>query len=106
MPFDIIYTTSLLSLSLILSNKYLNFSSRSGKHDGSSAESHHKDAMSLANEPQFGGLKTCPIVIISVDGGPDENPRFPKTLYHKIEMLKELNLDICIVLTHAPGKNF
>ena len=78
---------------------------RSGKHDSSSAESHHQDIISLVDKEGFTGLKTCPIVVMSVDGGPDENPRYPKTLLHKMSMFKDLDLDALIVLTHAPGKN-
>ena len=46
-----------------------------------------------------------PIVIITVDGGPDENPRFPKTLASSIDIFKTHNLDALFVLTHAPGQS-
>ena len=42
-----------------------------------------------------------PIVIVTVDGGPDENPRFPKTLVASIRKFKKYNLDALFVLTHA-----
>ena len=54
---------------------------RSGKHDSSSAESHAVDFNRLANLEEFRditkiGDQIMPLVIITVDGGPDENPRY------------------------------
>ena len=46
-----------------------------------------------------------PIVVVSVDVGPDENPRFPKTLAYRIQKFKDHNLDILITLCHAPGNS-
>ncbi|CAF1496897.1 unnamed protein product [Didymodactylos carnosus] len=40
-----------------------------------------------------------------VDGGPDENPCFPKTLLSSIDMFKKHNLDALFILTHAPGQS-
>ena len=40
---------------------------------------------------------------MSVDGGPDENPRFPKTLAYAIEKFKAYNFDFLLISTHAPG---
>ena len=76
---------------------------RSGKHDSSSAFTHQKDLEKLlARFPQY---KQCSIFVVSVDGGPDENPRFPKTLAYGIKRFKELNLDAYVTLTHAPGNS-
>ncbi|CAF2689575.1 unnamed protein product [Rotaria sp. Silwood2] len=42
---------------------------------------------------------------ITVDGGPDENSRFPKTLVAAIRKFRKYNLDTLFVLTHAPGQS-
>ena len=76
---------------------------RSGKHDSSSAFTHQKDFEKLL--VLFPEYKKCPIFVVSVDGGPDENPRFPKTLAYGIKRFQELNLDVYITLTHAPGNS-
>ena len=44
-----------------------------------------------------------PIVIITVDGGPDENPRYPKTLNAAYKSFTEHNLDALFIACHAPG---
>lgn len=84
---------------------------RSAKHDRSDANSHSWDFDRLINLKEFekaardytGQVK--PIVIITVDGGPDENPRFPKTLVASIRKFRKYNLDALFVLTHAPGQS-
>ncbi|CAF4493036.1 unnamed protein product, partial [Rotaria sp. Silwood2] len=84
---------------------------RSAKHDLSTAASHALDFDRLVclNEfekvarDQTGQVK--PIVIVTVDGGPDENPRFPKTLVASIKKFKKYNLDALFILTHAPGQS-
>ena len=84
---------------------------RSAKHDLSTAQSHAEDFHRLvqldsfqsAAKDQTGQIK--PIVIIAVDGGPDENPRFPKTLVASIQKFRTYNLDALFVVTHAPGQS-
>ncbi len=84
---------------------------RSAKHDRSDANSHACDFDRLVELKEFekaardytGQIK--PIVIITVDGGPDENPRFPKTLMAAIRKFRKYNLDALFVLTHAPGQS-
>ena len=55
---------------------------RSGKHDSSNAASHASDFDRLFKLDDFADVmrmndgKLKPVVIISVDGGPDENPRY------------------------------
>ena len=44
-----------------------------------------------------------PIVLAFIDGGPDKNPHFPKTLKVAIEHFRKYNLDVYIQATHAPG---
>lgn len=58
---------------------------RSAKHCGSSTYKHLSDLKRIRDLPEFenvlyfdGNLK--PVVIITVDGGPDENPRYEKTI--------------------------
>jgi len=56
----------------------------SGKHDSSTAASHALDLDTVFGLDEFqefvktptGDIK--PVVIVSVDGGPDENPRYAK----------------------------
>ena len=75
---------------------------RSGKHDGSSAKSHHQDFESiLDSNPAY----QKPILVMSVDGGPDENPRFPKTLAYAISKFKSYDFDFMVMATHAPGNS-
>jgi hypothetical protein len=84
---------------------------RSAKHDRSDANSHATDFDRIVGLKEFeksardytGQVK--PVVIITVDGGPDENPRFPKTLMAAIKKFRKYNLDALFVLTHAPGQS-
>ena len=60
---------------------------RSGKHDKSDASTHAYDFESLIDLPEFKEVikmpddQVKPVVIISVDGGPDENPRFEYNMF-------------------------
>ncbi|ESO02842.1 hypothetical protein HELRODRAFT_174271 [Helobdella robusta] len=82
---------------------------RSGKHDKSSAATHVADFNTLVRLDTFknvactnaGVLK--PIVIITVDGGPDENPRYPKTLCAAYKLFTEHDVDALFIASHAPG---
>ncbi|CAF2644129.1 unnamed protein product [Rotaria sp. Silwood2] len=84
---------------------------RSAKHDQSNADSHAVDFDRLVNLKEFEKVardetgQVKPIVIVTVDGGPDENPRFPKTLVASIKKFKNYDLDALFVLTHAPGQS-
>ncbi|CAF3242012.1 unnamed protein product [Rotaria sp. Silwood2] len=84
---------------------------RSSKHDLSTAVSHALDFDRLVCLNEFENVardetgQVKPIVIVTVDGGPDENPRFPKTLVSSIRKFKKYNLDALFVLTHAPGQS-
>ena len=66
---------------------------RSGKHSQSTAATHAYDFKSLLKQPAFDAiLKTDkgdikPIIIFTVDGGPDENPRFVFFIKHKTIVL-------------------
>jgi hypothetical protein len=63
------------------------------------------------NLPQFaeiakkkdGTIK--PVMILTTDGGPDENPRYQKVILHAIANFKKFNLDAMLVATNAPGRS-
>ena len=81
---------------------------RNGKHDSSTAYSHGKDFNHAMEMKEFQELVkvddvTKPIATILCNGGPDENPRFPKTLNVSIQHFKEFNFDVMLVSTLAPG---
>ena len=44
-----------------------------------------------------------PVVIITCDVGPDENPRYKKVIESMKELFKDHNLDALFVATNAPG---
>ena len=48
---------------------------------------------------------TKPLVIVTTDGGPDENPRYPKIISRAIEHFKYHNLDALFLVTNAPGRS-
>ncbi len=84
---------------------------RSGKHDSSTALTHAYDLDKMFCLKEFqdivkiptGSIK--PVLIISVDGGPDENPRYPKVINAAIRHFKEYNFDVVFVATQAPGRS-
>lgn len=84
---------------------------RSGKHSSSTASSHASDFDRLANLDCFKKImyndSNCmkPVMIISADGGPDENPRYPKVINNAIKHFREYDLDVFIVVTNAPGRS-
>ena len=44
-----------------------------------------------------------PVMIVSVDGGPDENPRYQKTITCAIDYFHTYDLDAFFLVTNAPG---
>lgn len=81
---------------------------RSAKHDSSTASTHGRDVdhlLQLASFKEVAMHEGCvkPIFLVFVYGGPDENPRFPKTLAVAIDRFKKHNLDAYVAMTHAPG---
>lgn len=81
---------------------------RSLKHESSTAYTHGSDFDTILSLDAFkdeafieGHVK--PIVLAFVDGGPDENPRYPKVQQVAIEHFKKYNLDAYIVMTLASG---
>ncbi|CAF1269775.1 unnamed protein product, partial [Didymodactylos carnosus] len=51
------------------------------------------------------GLEINDAHCITVDGGPDENPRFPKTLLSATDVVKTHQLGTLYTLTHASGQS-
>ena len=45
------------------------------------------------------------VMIVTVDGGPDENPIYSNTINCAIEYLNEDNYDACSIVTNAPGRS-
>lgn len=84
---------------------------RSGKHTSSTANTHAYDFESLLSIPSFKPLMMTesntekPVIIIFVDGGPDENPRYRKVKNFAIEHFKKYNLDALFIATNAPGRS-
>jgi hypothetical protein len=82
---------------------------RSGKHDSSTASTHAADFEALKQRDAFQPVMCTaeglmkPIVIITADGGPDENTRLPKTLAAAYKAFHDNNLDAIFVACHAPG---
>lgn len=82
---------------------------RSGKHSSSNASTHALDFKKLTSLKEFqelaktedGQLK--PVVMISTDGGPDENPRYPSVISFAVQTFSEFDLDALFVFTNAPG---
>ena len=73
---------------------------RSGKHSSSTALSHAFDFQKLLDLKEFAEITRCgldqlvkPIVIFTVDGGPDENPRYQKVIQIAIHHFVHHNLD-------------
>ncbi|KAE8742214.1 hypothetical protein FOCC_FOCC012228 [Frankliniella occidentalis] len=46
-----------------------------------------------------------PVLMISADGSPDENPRYKKVIQHGIEHFRKHDLDAIFVFTNAPGRS-
>ncbi|KAF6035822.1 hypothetical protein EB796_005872 [Bugula neritina] len=84
---------------------------RSGKHDTSSAYSHGLDFNQMIELDEMkNAVKTVdgivkPVLIFSTDGGPDENPRYPKVLKVAAHHFKHHNLDAVFCITNAPGRS-
>ena len=83
----------------------------SGKHSSSTASTHAVDLEKVIESEDFKPItkgsdgKTKPVMIVSVDGGPDENPRYIKVILHAIETFLKNNLDGLFIFTNAPGRS-
>jgi hypothetical protein len=85
---------------------------RSGKHSSSTELSHAIDFETLLDLKEFAEITRCgldqlmkPIVIFTVDGIPDENPRNKKCFQIAIHHFVNHNLDGLFVTTNAPGRS-
>lgn len=84
---------------------------RSGKHSSSTASSHAVDFENLTELDIFKEIirdeagRVKPVVMISSDGGPDENPRYPKVLANAIQHFTKHDLDGLFMFTNAPGRS-
>ncbi|GBP70813.1 hypothetical protein EVAR_54326_1 [Eumeta japonica] len=84
---------------------------RSGKHSSSSARTHSIDLEHLMELTEFQSLAKTdynsikPVIIMTVDGGPDENPRFPQVIFHAISHFRKFDLDAIFIITNAPGRS-
>lgn len=84
---------------------------RSGKHSSSTALSHAKDFEEVLNLEHFdiitktntGNLK--PVCIVTVDGGPDENPRYTKVVEAAVHHFIKNDFDAYFVACNAPGRS-
>ncbi|CAG8852893.1 44563_t:CDS:1, partial [Gigaspora margarita] len=75
-----------------------------------SSSTHMADILFLSENPELEeALKIenefKPILILLVDGGPDENPKYLKNIKEYCNLFKKLNLDYLSVRTHAPGQS-
>ena len=59
--------------------------------------------LNLFKPDEIGSVK--PVMMLSVDGGPDENPRYEQVIHHAIGHFKEYNFDAIFVFTNAPGRS-
>ncbi|KAG5860711.1 hypothetical protein JTB14_029385, partial [Gonioctena quinquepunctata] len=84
---------------------------RSGKHSSSTANTHAQDFETLLELEEFRLLAKTdhglvkPVVIMTVDGGPDENPRYQKVIEFAIQHFKRHDLDALFLATNAPGRS-
>ena len=84
---------------------------RSAKHHSSTALSHLQDMKRVREIVEFrdnlhtsSGLSK-PVMIITCDGGPDENPRYQKTINASIDIFCTFDLDALFIATNAPGRS-
>ncbi|KAG5889651.1 hypothetical protein JTB14_028929 [Gonioctena quinquepunctata] len=84
---------------------------RSGKHSSSTANTHAQDFETLLELEEFRPLAKTdhglvkPVVIMTVDGGPDENPRYQKVIVFAIQHFKRHDLDALFLATNTPGRS-
>ena len=84
---------------------------RSAKHSASSAFAHFQDMMRVQSLPEFATSfqtdrhEEKKVMIVTVDGGPDENPRYEKTINCSIKYFVKNGLDAFFLATNAPGRS-
>ena len=80
----------------------------SAKHDSSTPYSHGRDFDHVLQLEQFQSIvkhdgEVKPVAMFLSDGGPDENPRFPKTLDVAFQHFKKHKFGAILISTHVPG---
>lgn len=84
---------------------------RSCKHSSSTVATHAEDFAKLVELYLFKSIvktdddKINPILIMTVDGGPNENPRYLKTIAFAVKHFKSYDLDAIFIATNAPGRS-
>ena len=89
---------------------------RSGKHSSSTASTHAIDFQRLIDLDEFQPILKqslkfevrkfeTSVDAVSVDGGPDENPRYKKVIAHATTNFKNHNFDAIFIFTNAPGRS-
>ncbi|GBN51737.1 hypothetical protein AVEN_166708-1 [Araneus ventricosus] len=83
---------------------------RSGKHTTSTASSHGLDFERLLELPEFDKITKFDnavklVVVFVVDGGPDENPRYQKTIQVGVHHFRQNTLGALFIAANAPGRS-
>ena len=84
---------------------------RSAKHSASSAFAQFQDMMRVRSLPEFATSfqtdrhEEKKVMIVTVDGDPDENPRYEKTINCSINYFVENGLDAFFLATNVPGRS-
>lgn len=84
---------------------------RSARHQSSTALTHLEDMKRVRELKEFEDSLTTdsglakPVMIVTCDGGPDENPRYQKTINASIDYFCNFDLDALFVATNAPGRS-
>lgn len=85
---------------------------RSGKHSSSTALSHGLDFEKLLTLHEFDDITKSgvdrivkPILVLTVDGGPDENPRYQKVIKVAVHHFLNHNYDGLFIAANAPGRS-
>ena len=82
---------------------------QSAKHLGSRASNHLTNMKQIRELPEFkrsfknSKNKEKPIMIVTVDGGPDENPRYEITISCAVDYFNTYDLDAFFLVTNIPG---
>lgn len=83
---------------------------RSVKHSSSTANTHSEDLETLLKLDNFQELAKTnlgtvkPVLILTVDGGPDENPMYSKVISFAIKHFQDYNLNALFIACNEPGK--
>ncbi|CAB4483265.1 unnamed protein product [Rhizophagus irregularis] len=77
---------------------------------GTSSATHMVDLKNIISNEKFSATlkkenEVKPILILLVDGGPDENPKHMKNIIQYAHLFRTLDLDYLTIRTHAPGQS-